>query len=241
MRTNFRKVAAVLLVCAALLGADGQAEELILSDDFEREESQEISDEVGNGWETNSANRAAGEKQADLRDGALHVRMHEKADHSVSVTHAVEFRNGSVELRFRLDHEKDSLRINFADLDYKKVHAGHLFQAIISPKGIDLVDLAGGIMSLETRQAKLDGSLSKEAARAIVKKATTSIEAPVEVGVWHQIKLSISDETLVVELEGTTLGEASFPSIAHPTKRKLRLGIQREAVIDDVKVFRGAD
>ena len=53
-----------------------QAEErgrLIFEDNFNRNELQEDKEEVGNGWSTNSASRAGGHKQADLRDGTLHI------------------------------------------------------------------------------------------------------------------------------------------------------------------------
>ena len=44
---------------------------LIFEDSFDRNESQETKDEIGNGWGINSKSRAGGNKQADLRDGAL--------------------------------------------------------------------------------------------------------------------------------------------------------------------------
>ena len=68
---------------------------LIFEDDFERNESQEATDEIGNGWGTNSKSRAGGNKQVDLKDGAMHITMHTTADHAVSVTHEAEFQDGS--------------------------------------------------------------------------------------------------------------------------------------------------
>ena len=46
---------------------------LIFSDDFNRSESQEKTDEPGNGWGTNSKSRAKGDKQVDLADGAMRI------------------------------------------------------------------------------------------------------------------------------------------------------------------------
>ena len=51
----------------------GDKAKLIFSDDFERNESVESKEEVGNGWATNSKKRAAGNKQVDLRDGAMYI------------------------------------------------------------------------------------------------------------------------------------------------------------------------
>ena len=55
-----------------------------------------------------------------------------------------EFRNGSVAMRFLLEDKKDSLGLNFADLNFKGVHAGHLFVRIFN--SIRSTDLKTGAM-----------------------------------------------------------------------------------------------
>lgn len=135
---------------------------LIFADDFERNESQENTDEVGNGWGTNSKSRAAGNKQVDLKDGAMHIYRHEVADHGVSVTHPAEFRDGTVKIRFMLENEKDSLGLNFADLKFKEVHAGHLFKVTVSTKSVELADLKTGTMDLKIREQRKAKTLSAE-------------------------------------------------------------------------------
>jgi hypothetical protein len=131
--------------------------ELLFQDDFARSESQEKTDEPGNGWETNSKSRAKGNKQVDLRDGAIYIYLSPEANHAVSVTHLAAFTNGAVSLRFMLEDAKDSLGLDFADAGCKEVHAGHLFAARINPKQVTLQDLKTGGMRLdihEARQAK---------------------------------------------------------------------------------------
>src|SRR3954467_5090729 len=85
------------------LFAAHDAGRLIFEDDFARNESQEKTDEPGNGWSTNSKSRAKGNKQVDLRDGALYIFIHPEADHAVSVTRPAEFTDGAVALRFKLE------------------------------------------------------------------------------------------------------------------------------------------
>src|SRR5688500_6996672 len=102
------------LVLFSLVAAEDLGR-LIFKDDFSRHESQEKIDEPGNGWATNSKSRAKGNKQVDLRDGALHIFIHAEADHAVSVTRPAEFTDGAVSLRFMLQDERDSLGLNFAD------------------------------------------------------------------------------------------------------------------------------
>ena len=109
MKTLPVLAAGLLLIFSGLmseLSADERGK-LIFQDDFERNESQEKMDEVGNGWGTNSKTRAGGHKQVDLKDGEMHIFIHETADHGVSVTQPAEFRNGSIEMKFMLEHEQD--------------------------------------------------------------------------------------------------------------------------------------
>lgn len=69
----------------------------------------------------------------DLKDGAMRISMHAEADHAVSVTHPARFPDGAVGLRFMLEDAKDSLSLNFDDLEFKQVHAGQLFVVNVSP------------------------------------------------------------------------------------------------------------
>jgi hypothetical protein len=39
-------------------------------------------------------------------------------------------------------------------------------------------------------------------------------------------------------IDGAAVGSFSSSGMAHPTKRMLRLGVARKAVVDDVKIWR---
>ncbi len=228
----------ILLACTAPLFAADDRGTLLFQDDFNRNEAQETTDAPGNGWGTNSKSRAKGHKQVDLRDGALHIFIHAEADHAVSVTHAAEFADGAVALRFKLEDARDSLGLDFADLGRKDVHAGHLFAARVSPKQVLLQDLATGNMRLdirETRQAKKP--LSAEQKSALEGKEK-KIPAQLALGTWHDLLVKISGDELSVSVDGTEVGKLKSPGIAHPTKRVLRLAVPRNAVVDDVKIWR---
>jgi hypothetical protein len=211
---------------------------LLFSDDFARTESQEKTDEPGNGWATNSQARAKGHKQVDLRDGAMHIFISAEADHAVSVQHAAEFTDGTVALRFKLDDARDSLGLDFADLARKDIHAGHLFAARVSPQQVLLQDLATGGMRLDlhtARQAKQ--KLSADQQQALVGKEK-KIPATLAVGEWHDLLVKITGDELAVTVDGQLLGTLKSPGIAHPTKKMLRLAVPRHAVVDDVKIWR---
>ena len=227
-----------LIVAFTSVVAAEERGELIFEDRFERSESQETKDEPGNGWGTNSKSRAKGNKQVDLQDGTMRIFIHAEADHAVSVTHAAEFTDGTVSLRFMLEDAKDSLGLNFADLEFKEVHAGHLFVAKISPQSVQLQDLKTGNMRLDIREARqAKKPLTAEQQQATKGKDKTFPHA-VEIGKWHDLVVNITGDTLSASIDGQLVGTFSSPGIAHPTKRMLRLAVARNAVVDDVKIWR---
>lgn len=242
MKTTFFATC-VLTISSVWLTSGAFAKEpgkLIFSDDFERNESQELKDEVGNGWGTNSAKRAGGNKQVDLKDGTMRIYIHETADHGVSVTHPVEFRDGRVEIKFMLEHEKDSLGLNFADLNYKKVWAGHLFKVDIGVKQTQLTDLKTGNMDLKIREARQTKTLTAVQQKMLKTKAKR-FPYKLESGKWYTAIAKIVGDKLSVSIDGKEVGSFSSEGIAHPTKRMLRLAIHRNVVVDDVKIYSMAD
>lgn len=209
---------------------------LIFEDNFDRNESQETKDDIGNGWGTNSKSRAAGNKQVDLRDGAMYIYIHEAADHAVSLTHAAEFQNGSVELRFMLEDPKDTLGLDFADLQCKTVHAGHLFKVTVGNNKLDISDLKTGNMDLEIYNAKKEKTLTPamEERMKVTKKV---FPAKLETGRWYTMNVTNSGDKVNVTIDGKQVGTFSSEGFAHPTKRMLRLSVPKQAVVDDVKIF----
>jgi len=212
--------------------------QLIFQDDFERIESQETKDEPGNGWGTNSKSRAKGNKQVDLKDGTMRIFIHAEADHAVSVTHPAEFTDGAVSLRFMLEDAQDSLGLNFADLEFKEVHAGHLFAAKISPKSVLMQDLKTGNMRLDIREARQAKQKLTDEQQQAIKGKEKAIPLPLETGKWHDLTVKITGDELSVTINGQLVGSFKSPGIAHPTKRTLRLAVPRNAVVDDVKIWR---
>ena len=228
---------ALLLAFSPLLAADHLGR-LIFQDDFARSESQEKTDEPGNGWATNSKSRAKGNKQVDLRDGAMYISIHPDADHAVSVTQKAEFVDGAVTLRFKLEDARDSLGLNFADPECKDVHAGHLFAARISPKQVLLQDLKTGNMRLDIHTAKKAKQALTDDQQLALKGKQKAVEHTTSVGQWHDLLVKIAGDEMSVSIDGKFVGSFKSAGIAHPTKRMLRLPVPRNAVVDDVKIWR---
>jgi hypothetical protein len=228
-----------ILLFSALVSSAVVADQrgtLIFQDDFDRNESQETKEEIGNGWDSNSNKRAAGNKQVDLKDGAMYIYVHKVADHAVSVTHPAEFQDGSVELRFMLENEQDSLGLNFADLKYKEVHAGHLFVTKISTTDVQVQDLKTGNMDLKIRELRQAKKLTPAQQRELQTKGT-KFRNKLQTGKWYALLVKITGDTLSVSIDGKEVGSFSSEGIAHPTKRTLRLAVPKNAVVDDVKIY----
>ncbi len=234
---NLRPVLLALLALTPAFASEDLGQ-LIFQDDFERSESQELRDEPGNGWGTNSQGRAKGNKQVDLKDGAMRIFIHAEADHAVSVTQPAEFTDGAVALRFMLEEPQDSLGLNFADLQFKEVHAGHLFAARISTKNVLFQDLKTGNMRLDIREARQAKTPLTDEQKQALKGKEKSIPHALEASKWHDLLVTVEGDTLSVTLNGQSIGSHRSPGIAHPTKRLLRLAVPRNAIVDDIKIYR---
>ena len=207
---------------------------LLFEDDFERVEADDAKEQLGNGWETNSKKRAKGNKQVDLKDGALFITRHHVADHGVSVVKDVDFRNAQIEMKFRLA-KGDDLGINLADMKEKSVHAGHICVARIRLNKVEITDLKTGPMNLENRNLKLAGELTRQQKIAIGKK-TKTIPVNLDADVWHTLLVKVRGDQMGVQIDGVDVGEFRSPGIGHATKRRLRLAVGKSAVVDDLSI-----
>ncbi len=229
--------ATALLALTPLHAADAPGT-LIFSDDFARTAPVSKTDDPGNGWATNSKARAKGNRQVELRDGAMYIFISAEADHGVSVTHAAEFTDGAVALRFKLEDPRDSLGLDFADAARKDVHAGHLFAARVAPKQVLLQDLATGGMRLDIHTARTaKQKLTADQQQSLVGK-DKKIPSTLALNAWHDLLVKISGDELAVTVDGKLVGTLKSPGIAHPTKKMLRLAVPRNAVVDDVKIWK---
>lgn len=207
---------------------------ILFEDDFERVEADDTKEQIGNGWQTNSGKRAAGNKQVDLKDGALWISRHPVADHGVSVVKDVDFRDARIEMRFRLAAGHD-FGINLADMKEKSVHAGHICVARVRLNKVDITDLKTGPMNLENRNLKLAGKLSKQQKKAIANK-TKTIPIKLEADVWHTLSVEVQGDLMTVKIDDADVGEFRSPGIAHPTKSRVRLSVGKDAVVDDFSI-----
>lgn len=238
--TSVKLLRTLLLLVSALsmasTSAAGEPGTVILEDDFNREEKDPEKEQIGNDWGTNSRTRAQGTKQVDLIDGAMHITKAAVADHGVSVTHEVAFQDATIQLRFKLG-AKDDLGINIADMKEKSVHAGHICVARIRLNRVEISDLKTGRMDRATRDRRLAGKLTKEDEQRI-KSRQKYFKTDLVADKWHELEVRIADDIMSVSIDGRKVGQFQSEGIAHPTKSRLRLAVNRVAWVDDVKIVR---
>lgn len=227
-------VALALTLTSGLFAAEPG--KLIFEDKFERNESQETTEEIGNGWTTNSQNRAGGNKQVDLKNGAMHITMHATADHAVGVGHAAGFRDGTVALRFMLEDAQDVLGVDIADPECKEVHSGHLFKIDVGTSKVVVDDKKSGAMNMKFYEARKAKTLTPEQSAFIAAQKTTTPNT-LEAGQWHDLLIDVKGDTVSVSIDGKSLATVRSPGVEHPTKRMIRLSVPRQAWVDDVEVF----
>lgn len=217
---------------AALVEKQGR---LLFSDDFNRDESTPDKEEIGNGWTTNSAWRAQGKKQVDLKDGAMVVTRVPEADHGVAIFHDVAFRDGAVKLKFKLGANGD-LGVDFVDREDKTVHAGHLCVAQVTPKNVTLKDSKTGMMNLEIRERRLKEGNSPELAK-LLKGKSAGFPLSLSADAWHEMLIVVQGDVMRFTLDGKFIGQLKSEGIAHPTKRMITLAVNKTALVDDVQVW----
>lgn len=226
-----------ILLLSAICTSLSAAEPVVLfTDDFSRDEATPGKEDIGHGWTSNSAWRAKGHQQVDLKDGVMQVTKHAEADHGVAIFHEVAFQDGSVELRFKLG-AGDDLGVDFVDRELKTVHAGHLCMARVTNKLLTLTDSKTGGMDNKIRERRQAGDKSPELA-ALLKSKTKAFKLDLKPEDWHTLHITVQGDQMTVMIDGQEIGSFASEGIAHPTKRMITLAVNRSALVDDVKVTR---
>ncbi len=217
---------------AALIKKSGS---LLFEDAFERDEATPGKEDIGGGWTSNSDWRAKGKQQVDLVDGTMQVTRAPEADHGVAIFHKVKFRDGAVQMKFKLK-AGEALGLDFVDRELKTVHAGHLCMAQITLKNIRIQDSKTGVMDNKIRDRRKAGEKSPELTK-LIKDKQKVFPLELKPNEWHTLLVVVQDDVMRVSINDKVIGEFKSEGIAHPTKRMITLAVNKGAVIDDIKVW----
>ncbi len=200
----------LLLLAASTFAADYPR--VIFSDDF-------TADGFGKAWgHYKSASVVKGgvlvgiTAPASDHSAVDHIRLEGERDLEVSV-----------KFRFASDKAK-SFNVWFDDKNYKGSHAGHICQASISPKSVNLSDAKTGGFNLEGGfyDRKKANQLTPEEKKMLAAKAKSF---PVKLALqdWHTLVVQTKGDALTVLIDGTAVGSFQSAGIAHDTKSLVSL------------------
>ncbi len=219
---------------------------LIFHETFEREETGTGLKDIGNGWESATADRVPQIKQADLDGGIMKVASATKeAKHAAHIHHDAGFADGGVLVRYRFPELKpdQALQLGFVDRELKDVHAGHLCYGRLDPMSgkVMLMDHKTGGMNLaiqkrlkeytdkkEPRPADLDALIKS---KQIVLPWTGDTE-------WHDLVLVTEGDELRLSIDGKPVASHRSEGYAHPMKRWFSFLIPGTVWVEDVKIFK---
>ncbi|MCX6919807.1 MAG: hypothetical protein NTX20_00555 [Verrucomicrobia bacterium] len=217
---------------------------LIFHDAFEREETGTGLKDIGNGWESATADRVPKLKQADLDAGIMKIASATKeAGHAAHIHHDAGFTDGGVIVRFRFPglNKAENLQLGFVDRELKDVHAGHLCYAIISQTDLTLTDRKTGSMNLAVKKKHADDAAAKKKPdpefEAMLKTKTqvTPFKADTE---WHVLTLVTEGDEMRFTLDGKPLAAHHSAGYAHDNKRWFSFLANSTVWVDDVKIYK---
>jgi hypothetical protein len=217
---------------------------LLFADTFDREEAGNGRLDIGNGWESATADRVPQIKQADLDGGILKIASATReAGHAAHIHHDAGFTDGGVAVRFAFPglNKDESLQLGFVDRETKGIHAGHLCYGVLSQSSITLMDWKTGVMNLEIRQRRQEYLDRKEklpaelAALLKTKQVTVPWKADND---WHELVLVTEGDEMRLSIDGGLLARHHADGFAHPMKRWLSFLIPSTVWIDDVKIWK---
>jgi len=217
---------------------------LLFHDSFEREETGNGLRDIGNGWESATADRVPQIKQADLDAGILKIASATKeAGHAAHIHHDAGFADGGVIVRFKFPGLtlSEGLQLGFVDRELKGVHAGHLCYAIVSQGNVTLVDHKTGVMNLDIRTQRETATAAKTKVspelEALLK--TKQLVAPLKAdNAWHEITLVTEGDEMRFSLDGELAAAHRSEGFAHEMKRWFSFLAASTVWIDDVKIYK---
>ena len=219
---------------------------LLFEDGFDREETGNGSQAIGNGWTSATADRVPHIKQADLDQGVLKVTTAPEAGHGAHIHHNAGeggFQDGVAWVRFKLPavNKGEQLTVGWVDRECPEVLAGHICYAFISEKVITLMDKKTGYSNRELAKQREPYLKAKQ-------KLPPELEAIFAPKVkdlnwagdheWHELLLITEGDEMRVLMDGKTVGTHRSEGFAHATKRWFSLGIGTTAWVDEVKVWK---
>jgi len=230
----------VLLVCtvAAWMTRDAFAAEahpslakpgkLLFEDDFARSE-------LAPKWRV-------GKGSFVVKDGVVTAAENPEDHHGAYayIKPPFEFKDIIAEFSIKLDGSR-ACNFMINDSKYKESHAGHILRATFLPGKVSVADYKFGAMKNDIFEKNKDPKTTPEEKKKLsesIKDKQAVFKANEDLSQWHQMRVEIVGDEMLVSIDGKPAGYIKSPGIDHPTKNALGFEIAGKSTeLKNVKVW----
>jgi hypothetical protein len=224
-------VCVIALFAARAFAADEQPllarpGKLLFEDDFSR-------GEIGPKWKV-------GMGFFNIENGVLRGAENPADKHGGFAKTRFEFKDVVAEFSFKFDGST-SFNFTMDDSSYKASHAGHICRVSVYPTQIYLGDMKFGAMKNEVYAKLHDPNTTpaeKKEVQASIKDKSATFKMAIDPAAWHQARVEIVGDEMLVSIDGKTAGYLKSEGIGHPSKNLLGFTILgTSTLLDNVKVW----
>ncbi len=177
-----------------------------------------------------------------VQDGVL-VADEDPKDHHGAFAFATpgfEYKDMVADFSFKLDGSK-ACELRLDDRNYKGSHSGHIARVSITPVSVFLGDSKYGSMEVGFYAKYNDPKATpeeKKALSATIKDKSATFKNTLDVSQWHQARVEVVGEEMVLSIDGKVVGYFKSAGIGHPAKSMLGFTVLGQTTrIDNVKVW----
>ncbi|HXX93333.1 MAG TPA: hypothetical protein VEN81_06845 [Planctomycetota bacterium] len=161
----------------------------------------------------------------EIKDGVVTVSENPDDHHGAYayIKPNFQFKDVVVEYSARLEGSR-ACHLMVNDTTYKEAHAGHILRASLLSGKVDLADYKYGAMKNDIFDKMKDPQTSDEEKKKLrdsIKDKGAVFKVDADLTQWHQIRVEIVGDEMLVSIDGKPAGYLKSPGLDHPTKNAL--------------------
>ena len=161
----------------------------------------------------------------EVKEGAVTVSEIPEDKHGAYayVKPNFQFKDIVVEYSAKLEGSR-ACHLMINDSTYKEAHAGHILRASLMPGKVDLADYKFGAMKNEIFDKMKDPTTpddEKKKLRESIKDKTAAFKVDAYLSQWHQIRVEIVGDEMLVSIDGKPAGYLKSKGLDHATKNAI--------------------
>ena len=161
----------------------------------------------------------------EVKDGVVTASENPDDHHGAYayVKPSFQFKDIVVEYSAKIDGSR-ACHLMINDNTYKESHAGHILRATLFVGKVDLADYKFGSMKNEIFDKMKDPNTTddeKKKLRESIKDKSAAFKVDADLAQWHQIRVEIVGEEMLLSIDGKPAGYLKSQGIDHATKNAI--------------------